>query len=45
MNGLIYILCKIMKKVVASAAETEFGTIFLNVQEAVPIRTTWEQMK
>ena len=42
MNGLIYIICKIKKNVVASAAEAEFGTIFLNGQEAVPIRTTLE---
>ena len=45
MNGLIYILCKIMKNIVAYAAEAEFGTIFLNGQEAVPIRTTLEQTK
>ena len=45
MNGLIYVPCKIMKNVVASAAEAEFGTIFLNGQEAVPIRTTLEEIK
>ena len=45
MNGLIYILCKIMKNIVAYAAEAEFGTIFLNIQEAVPIRTTLEEIK
>ena len=45
MNGLIYILCKIMNNVVASAAEAEFGTILLNGQEAVPIRKTLEEMK
>ena len=43
MNGLIYIICKIMKNVVASAAEAEFGTIFLNGQEAVPMMTTLEE--
>ena len=34
-----------MKNFVASAAEAESGTIFLNGQEAVPIRTTLEEMK
>ena len=28
-----------------SAAEAEFGTAFLNGKEAVPIRTTLEEMK
>ena len=32
-----------MNNVVASAAEAEFGTIFLNVQESVLISTRLEQ--
>ena len=32
-----------MKNVAASAAEAEFGTIFLNGQEAVPMMTTLEE--
>ena len=34
-----------MKNVVASAAETEFGTIYLNGQEAIPMRTTLDKIK
>ena len=45
MNGLVYVLCKIIKNVMASVAEAEFGTTFLNGKEAVPIRTTLEEMK
>ena len=45
MNGLIYVLCKIMKNVMASSAEADFGTTFLNDQEAVTIRTTLEEMR
>ena len=45
MNGLIYILCKIMKNVVASPAQAEFGTIFLKGKESVLIRKTFEVIK
>ena len=34
-----------MKNIVASTAESEFVTIFLNVQDEVPISTTLEKMK
>ena len=34
-----------MKNVVASVAEAEFGTTFLNGQESVPTRTTSDEMK
>ena len=34
-----------MKNIMASAAEADFGTTFLNGQEAVTIRTTLEEMR
>lgn len=39
-NGPIYILAKIIKNVMASAAEAEVASLFLNAQEAVQIRLT-----
>jgi hypothetical protein len=39
-NGAIHTLCQILRNVMASAAEAEVGAIFVNEQEAVPIRTT-----
>ena len=33
-----------MLKIMASAAEAEYGTIFVNSQTAVPIRTTLTKM-
>ena len=33
-------MCKILRNIVASAAEAEYGALFLNGQAAVPIRTT-----
>ena len=43
-NGILHVVCKIMKNIMASAAEVEYGTIFINGQEAVPIRTTLQEM-
>ena len=43
--GFIHIVCKIIKVITSSAAETEFGTVFINAKEAVPIRTTLEEMR
>ena len=40
LNGFIYIMCKTLRNIMASAAEAEYGALFLNGQEAVPIRTT-----
>ena len=40
LNGFIFIIYKILRKIMASAAEAEYGALFLNVQAAVPIRTT-----
>ena len=41
----IYIVCKIIKVITSSAAETEFGTVFINAKEAVPIRTALEETR
>ena len=37
-NGPIYVLSKILKRVLASASEAEIGATFTNAQEAIPIR-------
>jgi len=36
-NGAVHVLCQIMKQVVASVAEAELGTLFLNAQAIHPI--------
>ena len=43
-NGPIYVLAKIIKNVMASAAEAEVAGLFMNAQHAVPIRLTLEDM-
>ena len=40
LNGIVYVVCKILRNIMASAAEAELGALFLNCQEAVPIRIT-----
>jgi len=35
-NGPVYVLCQIMKQVVASTAEAELGALFLNAQAICP---------
>lgn len=45
LNDLIHVLCKILRNVMASAADAEYGSLFLNGQQAVPIRTTLQEMK
>ena len=47
-NGILLVMCNIMHNIMASAAEAEYGTIFVNAQTSVPIRTThsetvWKQ--
>ena len=37
-NGPIFTVCKTLRTVMASAAETELGSLFYNCQEAVPLR-------
>ena len=44
MNGTLYIMCRILKFVVASAAEAEFGALFLNCKEGKIMRPTLEEM-
>ena len=43
-NSILLVVCKIMRNIVASAAKAEYGTIFINAQTAVPIRTTLSEM-
>ena len=40
LNGFIFIMCKILRNIMASAAESEYGALLLNGQAAVPIRET-----
>ena len=42
LNGIVYVVCKILSNIMASAAEAELGTLLLNCQEAVPICITLE---
>ena len=44
LNGIAYVVCKIIRNIMASAAEAELGALFLNFQEAIPILTTLEEM-
>ena len=38
LNGQILIVCKKIQNVVASAAESEIGGLFHNIQPSIPIR-------
>jgi hypothetical protein len=40
LNGPIHTVCYILRNVIASAAESEAGALFLNGQEATPLRNT-----
>ena len=44
LNGAIFILCGILKFVVASAAEAELGALFLNCKEGKIIRLILEEL-
>jgi hypothetical protein len=44
LNGPIHSTCLILRNVMASAAEAEVAAMFVNAQEAVPIRVTLEEM-
>jgi hypothetical protein len=37
-NGPVFVLAKIIKNVMSSAAEAETGALFMNAQDAIPIR-------
>ena len=43
-NDILLVLFKIMRNIMASAAKAKYGTIFVNAQTAVPIRTTLSEM-
>ena len=44
MNGNIFVMCAIMKFVMASAAEAELGALFMNSKDAKIIRLILEEM-
>ncbi|KAI2492390.1 Reverse transcriptase (RNA-dependent DNA polymerase) [Fragilaria crotonensis] len=44
LNGAVHVLCKTIRTVAASASEAETGSLFLNAQEAVPMRTALAEM-
>jgi hypothetical protein len=44
LNGAISVPCKILKAILASAAEAELAGLFVNGQEAVPERITLEEL-
>ena len=44
MNSPIWVLAKVIKNVMASAAEAEVGSLFMNAQEAVSTRTCLIEM-
>ena len=43
-NGPIHSLAKIIKNVMASAAESELGALFMNSQEGIPVRNTLTEL-
>jgi hypothetical protein len=43
-NGAVHVLCKTLRGVPSSAAEAETGGLFLNAQEAVPMKIALEEM-
>ena len=44
LNGQIFVLCIIMKMVLSSAAEAEYGRILINTKEGVLICTTLQEL-
>ena len=44
LNGALHIICKIMRNVMGSAAEAEIAAAYMTAREAVPIRTTLEEL-
>lgn len=43
-NGPVYIMTKMLRNIMASAAEAEVGSTFKNTRESIPMRTTLEEM-
>ena len=44
LNGAIHMLCKIIKSLVWSAAESEIASAFLNAHGEIPLRNTLEEL-
>jgi hypothetical protein len=44
LNGAIHVHCSIMKPIVSSATESEFGALFYNAKDAAPLRTALIEM-
>ena len=44
LNGIVYVVCKILRNIMVSSAEAELGALFLNCQEAIPIQIKLEEM-
>ena len=44
LNGIVYVVCKILHNIMASAAKAKLRGLFLNCQEAVPIPINLEEM-
>ena len=44
LNEIVYVVNKILRNIMASAAEAELGALFLKCQDSVPIRITLEEM-
>ena len=43
-NGPIAVIAKVIKSVMASAAEVEIGALYINAQELAPLRVTCEEL-
>ena len=43
-NGVVHVLCKLLKNVMSSAAEAEIGSAFLAAKEALPLRVALIEM-
>ena len=43
-NGILLVVCKIMRNIMASEAEAEYGNFFVNTQTAVPICTNLSEI-
>ena len=42
LNGIVFVVWKILRNIMASASEAELGALFLNYQDTVTIRITLE---
>jgi hypothetical protein len=43
-NGAVLNIAKIMRAVMSSAAEAKLGALFINAKQAIPMRTTLEEL-